>query len=473
MFFSDKAKIIAGLLVLISFTLTIVSLSGYNSDALYVYSQARDIYQFGSLRGWTYSAIPFFFPDALLTLPLAGIIHNPLTFYFVASPIAILFFVGLLSRYISQENKVSYCDTFLSISITVALVGFTGSFFLKQQYYFLVQPFFIFNTHGFAAIAALLGFLYCMKDSFLVLRSHRIISIVILGLLSLSDFYFCVYFGLLILAGYKRDRLPEFLSVTFFFGIFSILIFIASYKINPSLAEQIHNSTTQINERKWENILLSMIYITIPGIALIWMRIKGFFIPIYVKRLFLGLVLIVAFINAAGLLHDKYTFRYLTILFAGSIVIFSYILARLSTSKKLLIAVFCLIASLIIITRANFVAEKPMVRAYHDEIQCIHDEHLPGSSIVAQYWPAKIIFESLDRKYNLIQVNGDLNEMKWISNILWRTMYPDNQVTFIVTDQLSGQIIKALETEHQASMFCGGKLLKINESPSKFLPFKF
>ena len=210
----------------------------------------------------------------------------------------------------------------------------------------------------------------------------------------------------------------------------------------------------------------------IPGLGLLWIRIKQRQqVPSFLSSLYLAIVFAGVLLLGAGLLNNVDTFRYLNFLYGGAVVIFAYILLTLPERMKILGAVFLILLSSSLSIYVNFVREKPArLLAYQDEIRCIQKAGMPHSTLIATYWPAKVIFESLNRGYNLIQVNSTLGPYNWISNIRWRNLYPDNQKTFLITKEVDPRVLERLERDSSAKLICEGKILFLAKSPYEILP---
>ncbi|MBP2665393.1 MAG: hypothetical protein H6Q76_373, partial [Firmicutes bacterium] len=449
------------ILLLSVLSIAFASLRGYNSDSLYSYSQAKDLLQFGSLSGWTFPAISFLVPDVILSLPFAAILDNPYNFLLASSPIQIILFIYLFSLYYTSNNtNTDFPTTFTIAAISAAAIAILGSVVFRDVFYFMVEPFFILVHHGFAASFAVLIFLYAKHDVFLVFKKHYFLSALGLFLLIVSDFYFAFYFGFLIISTFSKTQWRKTLVILVAFSAFSIAIFLASYLMNPSLGFYANNSLNATNDSR-ASVFMGIVFILVlPTIFVVrlW-QMKS--LTEEFKQLYIAFLLIAFAIFFMGLIADKYAFRYLTIAYPISIVLCTKILLSIPERYKKLLLCFCFLFVLSLTIYANFLKEKPGRFAFHDEIKCIQEMGLSQSTIVADYWPAKMIFESTNRQYNLIQVDGNLNERNWVNNSRWKTLYADNGITFVITDQLSKDVISRLNEKKEAQSLCGGKVLLI------------
>jgi hypothetical protein len=100
-----KIETVISALVIIFLSIALASTRSYDSDALYAFSQAKDLIEYGSLLGWTFSAIPFTVPDVILALPLVFFSNEPYTYYLLSAPIQLGFFAGFYSLYFSYILK--------------------------------------------------------------------------------------------------------------------------------------------------------------------------------------------------------------------------------------------------------------------------------------------------------------------------------------------------------------------------------
>ena len=437
-----QVKLALSVLLLISLSAAIASFTGFNSDALYAYSQARDLYQFHSLSGWTFSAIPFFVPDVLVALPIAAVIHDPLMFYAVTSTLQIGLFAALVALHVARTSTTSFADTFLAAALAASALGLVGSALLGEPFYFMILPFFVFVHHGFAALAAVALYLYCRDNNFERLRKRWLLSTCGLALLAFSDFFFAVYFGLMVLATATRKGLAQFAAFAVPLGFGALLVLVISYQLNPSVIEQLANSTTPTDHSQIAVLFHSISLLLVPGLGLAWLNFSKHPSAPGLGMLYAALGLIALFIGTAGLIKSNDTYRYLTVIYAASIVIFAHLLLSWPDRRKAMLSALCLIGATSTAIYANFGYPTPARSRYQAETRCIREAARPGATIVAEYWPAKVIFESLRRTHNLVQVDAHLSERPWINNSKWRTLYRDSQTTFLVTDRIDPKVIE-------------------------------
>jgi hypothetical protein len=464
-----KIETVISALVIIFLSIALASTRSYDSDALYAFSQAKDLIEYGSLLGWTFSANPFTVPDVILALPLVFFSNKPYTYYLLSAPIQLGFFAGFYSLYFKKRNPVIGFSTILSsIAISATMLVFIGCLLFRKPYFFMVEPFFIFVHHAFAALIAVLIFLYTKEDSFYILRRHYVISVLALIALTASDFYFAFYFGLLTVSTLTKANWRKMSSFYFLTAGISALTFIISWKLNPSVALQAANSLSSSNLGVGAVLLRLAIILSLPTAFYFWLiRINRCSKELH--QLYFSLILITLFVFFAGLLINEYTFRYLTIVFPITIILFSNIVIRLSIRRIRLLLAISLVTTLMLCIFLNFLKQNPVSAVYKEELQCIDRLELRNSSLIAEYWPAKIIFESTGRAYNLYQVNSELIKRYWINNSRWESLYQPNGSTIIVTELLDKNKLAEVKIKFDGKSICNGKLLYIKANAADIL----
>jgi hypothetical protein len=446
-------------------TAVAVALNGdYNSDTLYPYSQAMDLLQFGTLSGWRFSAAPFVVPDVLLSLPVAAATRDPQAFYLAAAPIQLLPFLVLIALYLRKTAQVRFDDAFVAGVAATAALALAGVALLPPEFFCTVDSSFVLVHHGTAAMAALALYLYAHEDCFALLRRRWALSCTALVLLTLSDFYFSLYFGALILVSVRPRQWRPWLGIAVPFGLISILMFATSYLVNGSLREQAKESlstgaeTYHAMRHAWSLVL-------VPAIPLAWLAHRRA-LPTPLARLYAALLLTLLLVGGAGLIKDVGGFRYVVIAYAVSILTYTYALLQMSRKIRVLLM---LLASAGLVVYCGVRLQAPLLDNYQQETACVQTVAPPGSTIMAEYWPAKMVFESSHRRYNLWQVNDTLHKRRWISNRRWRDIYPDNGITVVVTHGLAPQTLRQLQALPSARTVCGGRALVVVRSAPSLL----
>ncbi|WP_420131624.1 hypothetical protein [Rhodopseudomonas sp.] len=460
------ARVLAALGLLVGLSLVVTLPSGYNSDSLYVYAQAKDLLAFGSLRGWTFSAIPFTVPDLIAAAPIAAIVPGPRAYYVVAAPLQMVLLGAALSWWLARTQQRPLDRTLLSFAVAAALIVLLIGAAFYPSGYFAAQPLFILNYHGFAAICATLLTVVACEDDFRLLRQHWAATLIAVAVLTASDFYFAAYFGAILTAALLLSRSRALLRLVLAVGGVSVAVFALSYWLNPSLGLHIRESNAIVAELRPAHAAARLAALMIVPTALVLaLRFRG----ALSRRsliLYMALLLIAAALAAAGLIKDWSGFRYLTILLPVSLVLMLDLVNAMPPRRQ---AVLLAIAAAGLGAALLLVGLKPSspLSSYRDEIACIDAADRPGSTIVATYWPAKLIFEGTGRRHNLIQVNADLQPWDWISNRRWRSLHPEGRTTFVVTEHLSMQTLAHLTNDTDARAICGGKLLQIDRPPAE------
>ncbi|MFC0240149.1 hypothetical protein [Rhodopseudomonas telluris] len=466
------ARLVAALALLVGLSVAATLLTGYNSDALYLYSQAKDLIAFGSLRGWTFSAIPFTVPDLIAALPITAAVPGPRAYYFVAAPVQIVVLVAALSAWLARTQHRTFDGAMLVSAIAAVLVVLLYGLVFYPYGYFVVQAMFILNYHGLAAVCATLLAVVACDDDFRLLRDHLAATLVAVALLTASDFFFAVYFGAMLAAALLLSRSRAVAGLGVAVGGLSAAVFAVSYLLNPSLEVHIKASAaTPAALGPWQVALRIVGLMLVPTVLVLVLRLRG----ALSRRsliLYVSLAMIAGALAAAGLIKDLYAFRYLAILVPVSVVLAVEVIGAGPPRREaaLLAAAAASVGAVLLL-----VGTKPSSaqRPYRDEIACIDAAGQPGSTIVAEYWPAKIIFESTGRRHNLVQVGATLQAWDWISNERWRSLHTGSRTTFVVTDHIDAQTLARLAHEARAETICGGKLLKLDRPPPELDDLKW
>jgi hypothetical protein len=473
---SPLQKWTASALLLVGLSLCVALADGYNSDALTSYSPARDLLQLHSLRGWVFSAAPSFVPDVLIALPFTVITDNPASFYLLTSPVQLAILLLALSIWLHRTQRLAIAEAFFDLSISATLFAFVCSAVLFPVGYFVIQPLFIFAAHGFAAIFAVLFFCFLFADDFSLLRKHPLWSLSAFILLSISDLFFAFYLGTILFALLLFSRSKRLFGYVIACGLLSVSIFALAYFLNPSLSRYIIDSSHGPSGFSPLGVALRIICLmTMPTACLLVLR-KQQRLTRDLLVLYVSLLLVCVLIGFAGLLKEKYSFRYLSISFPISIVFISEVLSGWRNSQKLklfALAACWLIAGLI---EETLIRKNSTLATYAEEIACIQSVKGPaGSSIVADYWPAKIVFEATKRNYNLLQVDARLRERVWVSNKRWRYIHREeaDSQTFVLTDFLEAQSIDRIKALSYAHPFCDDKIILVDKPLSQIQEIEF
>ena len=444
----------------IALSFTVALSSGYNSDAIYSYSQAKDIIQFGTLSGWTYSASPFTFPDVILSLPFVLIAISPFNFHLITAPIQLIIFAILFDH--SRDSKESKSAlAYLAFSIASVFTLFLGTLIFRPPFYFLAEPCFVLVHHGGAVLSAIVIYSRLHKRPLGANWKRNIAYSLAILLLTISDLFFCLYFGSLLLAslwkGFTRNRL---MSIALF-GLLSAGCLFVSWKYNPSLKVQIHSSTMSDSDAglstKIHNFFKILVILIMPAIMLILLKIKKLASEESID-LFFASIIISLFVIFAGLISDVYSYRYLVFIYVVSLIMCAKILATIPSKILLILGFFSLIGVSIAMIHVANQQGRDSEQLYKAEIDCLKKYAPTGSTIAAEYWPAKIIFESTHRKYNLVQLDSRLSRLNWVYNVRWNNIFQSKELVFLVLNNIDQKSIKL----PRGRQLCGGKLLAVS-----------
>ncbi|MGF6786664.1 hypothetical protein OKW27_000977 [Paraburkholderia sp. 35.1] len=446
---TDAMKIFASTVCLVLFSIWIVSLrKEINADDVVSFSQAKDLIEFGSLRGWTYPGAPSFFPDILLSIPFEILARTPYFFHLVTAPVQVLIFVFACSLLTSKERP--FAQTYTNLTISLIAIAVSGLLVIGKDFYFLIETAFSFEHHGFAAVLAVILYFY-VKSHFKLTVLNSAALVIVVFLLGISDLYFVLWFGALLASEAIFGERKKFLAFTVAFSALAIFIFVVSLEINSSLAIQAKNSATEDYADKLRNVF--HIAIILFFMISIFIKTKSFK---YSKSLCIAAIFSIAVVCAAGLIHNTYEFRYLSITYIISAWMFHDLIDR-SIKIKNVVA----LTSIIFLVALVAAPKIPQNENFQREIDCLSRQGISGSTVYAEYWPAKIVFEGTNRVFNLIQIDRDLNETSWNYNSRWKSLHNDNGVSYYLTDHLSHNATQHLIDIKGSELLCDGKIVTV------------
>lgn len=446
-----------------------MSASDYSADSLYSFSQARDILQFGTLNGWNYSAIPFTFPDVIFSIPFALLINNPYYFYLATAPLQIGLFLILYSYYIFKYHpRQGFSNTFVASTIAAVIIGITSIFFMGEAYFKVINTFLQLVYHGFAALFAVALFLFARIGNFdNLIKNFAFYSIIFIALIS-SDFYFAFYFGVLIAASINKSNWKKILCIGICFSLLSLIIFIISWNLNPSLAIQARSSLAPQDFNKTQSLIAILGIIALPTASYIYLICKGKCND-ELKPLYIALILSAFLLWVGGQLKNEHYFRYYAIAFPISIILLSQVCLATKAKARFFTIISCSMFAISLAYTNLIILGHIRNPVYEHEIFCLSKQEIKHSTIIAEYWAAKPIFEATNRQYNLWQVNRDLEKFPWINNKAWERLYEENRITYIITAGINATALEKIGPNLQTNFICDGSILSINSSPSSAL----
>lgn len=471
---SKKTMATSMIIILASFlTLSLLSINvsswlGYNADALYAYSQARDLVEDFNLSGWVFSAIPFTFPDVILSIPAYLISGSPINYVALTSPLQIGLFVVLYIYFCRVSCGTPRVYTLASMIISLTILEVINKFvFMKinPSFFFMEEGLFVFARHGFAATLSVIIYLVLAKKQFELRKFDLIVILLIVMLLSISDFYFCFYLGSILICSFRPSNWRKVMPITLGFFVITCVVFLASWRLNHNLRIQATNSLLSGGDSSF-NLLVGYFTIwVLPICCYSWLYYKkrtNFVLTSLLASIFFMSLLLSVF----GLVKSVSLFRYMAVVMPISILLLNEIVVSFKRnyiipSLFLSLTICCYI----------FISTKPintLKRVYQEEIECVADVGANGTSLVAEYWAAKVIFESTNRIKNLYQVDSNFNIFDWIVNKKWSQIHPDTS-SIIVTNGLSKKVLKQIEEKYSPQHLCVSKILLIDLPASVLL----
>ena len=460
------SQIILSSISIILLPIAIMSSSDFSADSLYTFSQAKDILQLETLLGWNYSAIPYTFPDVMFSIPFAVLFNNPYYFYLATAPLQIYLFLLLYSYYASRYRpNIGFSNSFVTSTIAAITIGIVAVFSAGESYFKVINTFFQLGYHGFAALLAVILFLFARIDNFEKLINNFIFYFIILIVLIASDFYFAFYFGVLLLASINKSNWKKIIAIGIAFSFLSICIFMLSWHLNPSLKIQVLSSIAPPEFNKKHSFIAILRIITIPTLSYIYLIYKNKSNEEQ-KQLYLALLLGAFLLWISGQLKDEHSFRYIAFAFPISIILLSQVCLALTAKARFFIASFFSIFAISLALTNLVVLGHIRNPVYEHEIFCLNQQETKHSSIIAEYWAAKPIFEATNRQYNLLQISQDLSKFSWINNRAWGELYKDNGITYLIMAGVDSSALNNITTKLQTELICDGSILKIKSEPS-------
>jgi hypothetical protein len=245
-------------------------------------------------------------------------------------------------------------------------------------------------------------------------------------------------------------------------------IFILSWILNPSLKIQVLSSLAPTDFNKVQSLIALLGIMALPTASYIYLIRKGKcndeLTPLYIALILGGFLLWIG-----GQLKNEHYFRYYAIAFPISIILLSQVCLAITAKARFFNIIICSIFA-VSLTYTNLIIlghiRNPV---YAHEVFCLNQQEIKHSTIIAEYWVAKPVFEATNRQYNLWQVNRDLEKYPWINNRAWERLYKENGTTYIITAGLNATALKNIDPNLQTNLICDGSILSINSQPSSVL----
>jgi len=460
-----------------------------NSDAIAPYSFARDIIEHIPIWHWQFPAPPFTFPDYAVSLFIVFFLKQPWQWFLgsaLAQPLTLILFL----TFRKDKTGLTKPIKFVGICYLFILIFVLGSIFFNHAWIESPARIVVLVHHMYAAIMAILLFLWTTPENNLKLNSKLFIFYSALCfILAFSDLFFMVYFFALAFARicvYQTTILRNLswlveMIILFLIALLGIYL---NYRINPGFSVQLHQTTplTTFAER-----LSGFVHITHLRGVILFFILPIVLLSLYIKKtqpsvekntiaaLSLGCIFIGIIVVGAGLITAIYTLRYLGIYFPAMI----FIASQLTTNKLYQIAVqpiisfgVILIAFIIGIFTLHNIPERFLAPEFSTLYSCPDfQQQSRGGIVVATYWPAKVLFEQNNRQFRLLQTDPTLEFIyHWIYNPEWynpQYMQSSQQSSkvFFVRYQMDPNKLQKLSLLPDAQSICNNEMIMLPLSP--------
>lgn len=451
-----------------------------NSDTIWSYSFSRDIIEGVNLEEFAFPPFYYFFDILISFIP--SLLEDHVLHAMIVSPVNIVIFILFFSLFYKLDFKDDYFKSVILLILSTLIVYFlfiTLSLMLSMSFNAPIYPllilknyFFMQANHGLSAVAALvISYLYYFKQ---IPLQKKIILFFLVFLFSLSDFWFAVYFlpivGILFLINPNQNLLKEIIYLT----LSSIIALMFTYLNNEALNgynDTLGQYTFLKDDGDFLNIIIGIVS------TLLIMYILPFFcyLHLYYKNKlsnFIKSIFFASIVSTMFIIIVDFTFnnmRFCVFALPLNILLTFEVLKlyQIKNTKLFFISLFFLIFGLVQILTFN-ITDKMRNNVTHfdfkEEILCINEVNkIKNYSIFLSYWPSKIIFESLNRKINIVSTG-------WIYNPEWSRLF-DNSNGFIIVkyehypEFVPKNLVNEIENgELPSTEFCNDKLILVENS---------
>lgn len=445
--------------------------STINSDTLWSYSFSRDVIEGVDLKNFSFPPF-YYFLDIIISF-IPSLPGNHLLHSMLVSPVNICIFLFFFSRFYSSDYDFNFYKNGSLLILSIILIYFL---FIAISYFFslifqsvfplvmLKNYFFMQGNHGLSSVAALIisyNF-YFRSQKF----KNNLFLFILVFIFSFSDFWFAVYFLPIIGFFYLFKKDLKILINLIYLTLVSSSALLATYFFNSELSSYklTHNNS----------------FDTIVGIKSIFFILYilpiSFFIYLYFKQsltLFLRCVMFASFVSFAFIFFTN-NYSYLNMRFyvfflpLNILLIFEILKIHFNQIKKIffisILLLFLGISQLFTFNLTNNIMKNEFTHFnFEEEISCIKEiTDKKNYTVMTDYWPGKIVFESLNRKINLISTN-------WIYNPSWSNLNKNANGLIIVTYKLypDGNMHDDLKNlieskKSDSKMICNNKLILID-----------
>jgi hypothetical protein len=451
-----------------------------NADSLYPFSIAKDLLTLVPVDHWFLPGPLFIVPDILISIPLVAIFKTPALWACAFSAVQLFAFVTLIAYFAQSKNQLSFLTRLIYSIYLTAATCIVGLIIFHSPWIFTAGQAFVAVSHASAGLCALLVF-FLMDPRHFYLASIKKITVIIflVFVFSLSDLFFCLYLFCLNLPYLFIYRTVLFKKRRWFFTMSCIAIVgslgvlldttlnagfkteLAPYSFT-SFSALVRNIAVFWHASGWYGTLL--LFVT-PVIFLCYafLQKKNYLAPFICGMWLISLIcLLLGLFNA-----DPATLRYSGIYFPMIV----YVLFELLPLKcfKWLNTFF---VSIVLIAVGALYAQQHFkhynTAIFQSSSQPVlscpdFQKNASNAVLVATYWPAKVLFESTDRKASLLQVAPNLaTPYNWIVNPAWQHMVKNPKNALISTYQLDPSVMHSLLKLPNAHALCRGQLIKVS-----------
>lgn len=442
-------------------------LANLNSDYLYVYETASNLWQNKSLAGQNFPAAPYYFPDIFVVMGLQFFTQNITVLHFLYSMIFLAAFTYLVYR-------------LLLCCLTSHALALLGAFLSLISCFMIVPPDLIFLREWPAShLSVLLCSLFLLQ--YYIQHRDRHISLYCLsGIFILSFLVFIsdnllfaqAFFPLTVLILIDRFWQPNRKKLVYsLLGLFFLIAllgarmdlflakyFDASYSLNISLFRvrklaQLGATLTQAGTILLANISLNKGFYSllffynissmIPGAAL-YVNQKSssyknlFFVLAY---LYLAQISNVMLAILAGKFTDSMHLRYLDTIYIYPVLAFVFAIMALLAEKRFVRCIIAALTLLFIINVYLFIETNPrpfknisFAPPYNEFVACVDQikQTYPIQHGVGEYWDVREVRMLSKQHIQMTQINNELQFFNFIDNETKFKLTPKPVFNFII-----------------------------------------
>ena len=443
--------------------------STINSDTIWSYSFSRDIIENIDLKQFTFPPFYYFFDIIISFIP--SLIGDHVLHSIIVAPINLMILIIFFCYFLKIDQNLDIFKSAILLILSSILTYFTFiflSFIFSKFYELRIYPllitknyFFMQANHGLSSVCALIisYFFYFSKKNL----KNKLLLYFLVFIFSLSDFWFAIYFlpiiGIYFLFNVRKKNFIELISLT----LIASLTLLITYFFNKELSTYKLTKNNNFDKTVGVISIFIILYIS-PILCSIYLFIK--------KKLsnFNKTILLASFVSFIFIfVTDNYSHLnmrfYVFILPLNILLFFEVIKIHLNEINKLfIITLLTIIVGFIQLFTINITNKKMINRHSHfdfnDEISCIKKiNQTKEYYVVADYWPGRMIFESLDRKINLITP-------PWIYNPAWSKLNKNANGLIVVKYDMypDGNIHEELKNlieseESNSKEICNNKLI--------------